>query len=601
METTQFGSKLKEMFSVNLLMGKKRSHQVRPHKGIVPIPEMLTNTAKQFGGKLAMQRFVDGEWEKFSYNDMESMVTRLAGGLQKLGLKPKDHLGVLGENRPEWCMSYLAVQRMGAVCVPLDSMMSDSEIRHIIIESGVKAVLTTSKFLGTVLDADRPGLIIIDLDDGDRSGTLKFHQIMLKEGEKTAFPALALDDLAAIIFTSGTTGYSKGVMLSHRNIVSNVASVNSIIHLDENSSLVSVLPLHHTFEATAGFLFPIYIGATVTYARSLKSKELLEDIANTGTNLMVGVPLLYEKMYQGINKKLKQLPFFKKVMVDIFYQTTRGASALGKKDLGKVLFKSLREKAGLNSIKYFVSGGAALPPYIAQFFNYLGISLFQGYGLTETSPVLTVNYPENPQHESAGLPIPGVELKIFDPDHLGVGEIAARGPNIFLGYYKNPDATKETFRDGWFLTGDLGWIDSEGFLYITGRKKNLLVTGGGKNVYPEEIEALLNQKDHILESLVIGVPRPGGMGDEVEAMIVPDYEFLDKEAEETGISWTPEKIEEVIKLDVEDVCHHLAEYKRIRKFSIYHEEFVKTSTKKIKRYLYQQKYLDVNNSKPKKK
>jgi len=600
MDTTQIGNKIKEIFNTSFLV-RKRAHTVRPHKGIMPIPEMLTQSAKNFGNKLAMQRYVNEEWEKWTYNDLDKMVTRLAGGLQKLGLKSKDHIGVLGENRPQWCMAYLAVQRMGGVCVPLDSMMSDTEIRHIIFESGVKAVLTTAKFLGTVLDAERPELIIIDIDNGDRSGTLKFDEILLDEGSQPEFPQIDLDDLAAIIFTSGTTGYSKGVMLSHRNIMSNVASVNSIIHLDENSSLVSVLPLHHTFEATAGFLFPLYIGATITYARSLKSKELLEDIANTGTNLMVGVPLLYEKMYQGINRKLKQLPFFKKIMVDIFYQTTRGASMLGKKDLGKVLFKSLREKAGLNSIKYFVSGGAALPPYIAQFFNYLGICLFQGYGLTETSPVLTVNYPDDPQHESAGLPIPGVELKIFDTDANGIGEIAARGENIFLGYYQNPEATKETFRDGWFLTGDLGWIDHEGFLYITGRKKNLLVTGGGKNVYPEEIEALLNQKDHILESLVIGVPRPGGMGDEVEALIVPDNEFFDKEKEEIGIIWTPEKKEEVIKQEVEEVCTRLAEYKRIHKFSIHEEEFVKTSTKKIKRYLYQQKYLDVNSAKPKKK
>ena len=582
-------------------MAKKRVHASRPHKGIMPVPEMLDNSAKEFGDKLAMQRYVDGKWEKFSYNDLNSMVTRLAGGLMKLGLKPGDHIGVLGENRPRWCASYMAVQRMGAVGVPLDSMMSDSELHHIMKESGIKAVLVTEKFLGTALDSDRDDMIIIDIDNGDRQGTLKFSEVMLKEDEIPKFPKIDIEDVAVIIFTSGTTGYSKGVLLTQMNLMSNVASVYSIILLDSTSNMVSVLPLHHTFEATAGFLFPLYLGASITYARSLKSKELLEDIANTGANLMVGVPLLYEKMYQGISRKLKKLPLVKKTMINIFYQTTKGANALGKKDLGRVLFKSLREKAGLNSIQYFVSGGAALPAYIAEFFNNLGIRLFQGYGLTETSPCLTVNFPGDPVHESAGLAIPGVELKIFDPDASGVGEVAARGPNIFKGYYKNPKATEETFRDGWFLTGDLGWIDDEGFLYVTGRKKNLLVTGGGKNVYPEEIETLLNQKDHILESLVLGVPKAGGMGDEVEAMIVPDYEFFDKEAEEKGISWTPEKIEAIIKEDVEDVCTRLADYKRIKKFSVHTEEFVKTSTKKIKRYLYQQKYLDVSNVKPEKK
>ena len=578
-------------------MGKIRAHDVRDHKGIMPIPEMLANTAREFGGKQAMQRFVEGEWEKFTYNDLDTTVTRLAGGLMELGLKKGDHIGVLGENRPRWCMSYIAVQRMGGIVVPLDSMMSDSEIHHIIGESGVKGVLVTGKFLGTVLDAEKEDLIIIDIDNNGREGTHNFREILLAEDAKPQFPVIDLDKLAAIIFTSGTTGYSKGVMLTHRNLMSNVASVNSIIHLDESSSLVSVLPLHHTFEATAGFLFPIYIGASITYARSLKSKELLEDIKNTNTNLMVGVPLLYEKMYQGISRKLSKLPAGKKILINTFFGITKGAAKLGKKNLGNTLFRSLRQKAGLDSIKYFVSGGAALPPYIAEFFNTLGIRLFQGYGLTETSPVLTVNYPDDPVHTSAGLAIPGVELKVVDADVSGVGEIAGKGPNIFQGYYKNQAATDECMDGEWFLTGDLGYIDDEGFLYITGRKKNLLVTGGGKNVYPEEIEALLNQKDHILESLVIGVPKAGGMGDEVEALIVPDYEFLDKEAEEKNLNWTPEKIEAVIKGAVTDVCSQLAEYKKIKKFSVHSEEFVKTSTKKIKRYLYIQKYLDVNGEK----
>lgn len=575
-------------------MAKKTEHFMRPHRGLMPIPEMLAQSAKDFGDKMAMQRFVEGRWEQFSFNDLDREVTRLAGGLMSLDLKKGDHIGVLGENRPRWGVSYIAAQRMGGIVVPLDSMMSDSELHHIIKESGIKAVLVTEKFLGIVLDADRPGLKIIDIDNTGREGTLKLEDILLPENAEPKFPPVTLEDTAAIIFTSGTTGYSKGVALTQNNIMSNVSSVYQIIDLSSDNNLVSVLPLHHTFECTTGFLFPLYAGCSVTYARSLKSKELLEDIKNTETTLMVGVPLLYEKMYSGINRNLKKLPVVKKTLVGLLFQTTRGAAALGKKDLGKTLFKSLREKAGLSSIRHFVSGGAALPAYIPEFFNTLGIPLYQGYGLTETSPVLTVNPPHAPRHKAAGLPIPGVELKIFDKDSEGIGEIAAKGPNIFTQYYQNEEETAKCFREGWFLTGDLGWIDDDGFLYITGRKKNLLVTGGGKNVYPEEIEALLNKQPYILESLVLGVPRPGGMGDDVEAMIVPDYEVLDKEAEEKGIKWTPESIEALIKKEVTEVTSQLAEYKRIKKFSVYTEEFAKTSTKKIKRYLYQQKLLDVN-------
>jgi long-chain acyl-CoA synthetase len=379
--------------------------------------------------------------------------------------------------------------------------------------------------------------------------------------------------------------------------MTNVASAYQIFDLDHNDSLVSVLPLHHTFEATAGFLFPLYAGCSITYARSLKSKELMEDIKNSHTSLMVGVPLLYEKMYEGIRRSLKKLPLPKKVLVNVLYQTSKGAAAIGKRDLGKVLFKSLREKAGLDSVKYFVSGGAALPPYIPEFFNLLGITLFQGYGLTETAPVLTVNPVGYPKHSSVGIPIPGVEVIILEPDSNGIGEIAAKGANVFSGYYKDEEAVKGIFHEDWFRTGDLGWIDDEGYVYITGRKKNMLVTGGGKNVYPEEIEALLNKQPHILESLVLGVPRPGGMGEEVEAIIVPDYEVLDKEAEENGISWTEEMIEAVIREEVMVVCSKLAEYKKVKRFSVQSEEFVKTSTKKIKRYLYQQKYLEIDGNK----
>jgi long-chain acyl-CoA synthetase len=543
-----------------------------------------------------MEHFVEGGWEKFSYRQLDDMVTRLAAGLLKLGLKPGDHIGVLGENRPQWAIAYIAVQRMGGITVPLDRMMSDAELHHIIAESESKAVIVSAEYLGIVLDAYRPGLIIIDMDNGDREGTLKFNEVLKSSPTIPDFHKVGLEDIAVIIFTSGTTGYSKGVMLTHNNIIGNVASCYQIFELGPESHLVSVLPMHHTFEATCGFLFPLYLGATITYARSLKSKELIEDIKNSKCNLMVGVPLLYEKMYEGIRRNLKKLPLTKKVLVNSLYTISQLANSLGLEDVGKTLFKSLREKAGLDTVHYFVSGGAALPPYIAEFFHLLGIPLFQGYGLTETSPVLTVNPPMAPKHSAVGIAIPGVEVAIRDQDSFGVGEIIAKGPNIFKGYYKNEKATAECFRDDWFLTGDLGWMDDEGYVYITGRKKNLLVTGGGKNVYPEEIEAFLNQQTHIMESLVLGVQRSGGMGDEVEAIIVPDYEIFDKEAEEHNIKWTPEEIEKVIKSEVAEVNAKIAEYKKIKKFTIRTEEFMKTSTKKIKRYLHQQEYLEVNGN-----
>ena len=580
-------------------MPKSPGHVIRPHRGIMTIPDMLNKSAHDFGDKLAMQRFVDGRWEKFSYKDLNMLVNRLAAGLVKLGFKKGDHIGVLGENRPQWGVSYFAALRMGGIIVPLDSMMSETEIHHIMNVSKVKAALVTGKFLDTVLEAEIEGLTIIDIDNGGKPDTLNFDDVLVSDNDEFVFPLVSLNDTAAIIFTSGTTGYSKGVVLTHNNIMSNVASVYSIIDINEENSMVSVLPLHHTFECTAGFLFPLYTGCSITYARSLKSKELLEDISNTRATLMVGVPLLYEKMYEGILRNIRKKPFMTRTAFNLLLNTVKGAEMLGKKDLGKKLFKSLREKAGLDTIKYFVSGGAALPSYIAEFFTRLGINLFQGYGLTETSPVLTVNTPHAPVHTSVGVALPGVEIKIMEPGQDVVGEIAAKGPNVFSGYYNNPDAAAECLREGWFLTGDLGWIDENGYVYITGRKKNLLVTGGGKNIYPEEIESWLNREPHILESLVLGVEKAGGMGDEIEALIVPNYEEFEKEVHERGTDFSVDEIEAVIKEEITEACRNSADYKKIKRFSIHTEEFTKTSTKKIKRYLYQGKFIDVDGSKRK--
>ncbi len=573
----------------------------RENRGLTTIPEMLDNSARDFGDKLTMQRYVDGHWEKFTYKDLNKMTDQLAAGLMKLGFKKDDHIGLLGENRPQWGVSYIAIQRMGGITVPLDSMMSENEIHHILTVSKVKGVISTAKFLGTILEADNEFLKVIDLDNGGRKDTVNLDDVLVKDVNRDEFPKLQLDEIAAIIFTSGTTGYSKGVVLTHRNIMSNVASVYSIIDIEPGDSLVSVLPLHHTFECTAGFLFPLYCGCMVTYARSLKSKELLEDISNTNASLMVGVPLLYEKMYEGILRGVGKKSFITRTAFNMMLNAVMGAEKLGKKDLGVALFKSMREKAGLDSIKYFVSGGAALPPYIAEFFNRLGINLFQGYGLTETSPILTVNPPLAKVHSAVGIAIPGVKIRIIDPDLNGIGEIAAKGPNIFQGYFNNPKATEECFHDGWFLTGDLGWMDDNGYVYITGRKKNLIVTGGGKNIYPEEIESCLNRQPHILESLILGVEKADGMGDEIEALIVPNYEEFEKEVQTLGRDFTAEEIEAVIKKEISEAGKNLADYKKIKRFSVHTEEFVKTSTKKIKRYLYQEKFIDVNGIKKKRK
>jgi long-chain acyl-CoA synthetase len=495
-------------------------------------------------------------------------------------------------------MSYLGIQAAGATAVPVDSMMPASGIRHIISDSGSRLLFVSGKFADMVEEMARIKTLedVICFDTSKPCDKIPFDEVVeLGSKSKADLPKRELDELAAILYTSGTTGHSKGVMLSQGNIGSNVAAASRVFDIGPGDTFLSVLPIHHSFEATAGFLLPLYCGSSITYARSLKSADIIEDIRNTNVTLMVGVPLLFEKMMQGIQRKLKQSG--KDKLVNALMGVAKAGEPLGLK-LGKPLFKSLREKAGLSSVRIFASGGGPLDPPVAYFFNRLGLLLFQGYGLTETSPVTHVNLPFKIRHECVGPPVPQIEHKLIDVNNQGVGEVCIKGPNVFQGYYKNEEATKETFtEDGWFKTGDLGIIHKDEFLQITGRAKNMLVTYGGKNVYPEEIEFHLNRSQFIAESLVLGIPREKGMGDEVAAMIYPDYEQVDVHFEEKGKKPSDDDVFQLIKAEVKEAQKELADYKRIKNFRIVEEEFQKTSTKKIKRFLYNGEMVKVTGDK----
>jgi len=373
-------------------------------------------------------------------------------------------------------------------------------------------------------------------------------------------------------------------MLSHRNIISNVASAYRIYDVGPGDNFLSVLPVHHSFEATAGFLLPIYSGSCITYARSLKSNDIISGIRDTKVTMMVGVPLLFEKMHEGIMRGVRKKG--KEKLVNTLFSLVRCGEKIGM-NLGGMLFRSLREKAGFGSIRFFVSGGGPLDPVTAIFFNRMGLRLMQGYGLTETSPVTHVTPPWKVRHECVGPPIPGVQHKIIDQNEQGVGEICLKGPNVFQGYYRNEKATRETFtEDGWFKTGDLGIIHPDNYLQITGRKKSMIVTGGGKNVYPEEIEFYLNHSRFIAESIVLGIPREKGLGEEVGALIHPDYEQVDLHFEKLEKRPTPEDIYDLIKEEIRQAQKNLADYKRIKTFRIFEDEFQKTTKRTIKRFLY---------------
>ena len=562
----------------------------REDRGLASIPEVFFRSVRDFGPRPALSVFREGAYRHLTYEELGERVRWLASGLRTLGFSRGDRCAILGPNSPEWALSYLSVLLAGGVCVPVDSLLKPYEFRHIFEEARVRFIFVAPKFLETVLELDEElglfkRIILFERISGEHPRKVTDIPALLEKGQKKAKPPVFpdLDDLAVLIYTSGTTGKAKGVMLTHRNIVSDVAACYRSLPFDHRDRFLSVLPMHHTFECTAGFLLPLYAGAHITFARSLKSRDILADLKASRTTVMLGVPLLFQKLYEGLMRAVKKAPLPKRALFHTLMRLVRTSERFGRsEEAGRLLFRGLRERAGLSHLRFFVSGGAPLPPHLPKAFRRLGLKLIQGYGLTEASPVLTVNPPQAPRDESVGLPLPGVEVKVREPDAQGVGELCFRGPMVMKGYYENPEATRATFdEEGFLRTGDLGFVDAEGYVHICGRAKNLIVTPAGKNVYPEEIEAELDKSPYILESMVFGFPRRGG--EEVWAVIVPDYEAIERDFH--GKHLREADVEKLIAGEVRKRMAPLADYKRVKRFLIRDEELPKTSTRKIKRHL----------------
>ncbi len=557
------------------------------------LKELVVYIRERYGDRLALQIKGRNGFVRFSYKEVADRAFAIAGALQELGIKKGDKVAVIGENRPEWAMSYLGVMASGAIVVPIDPFLKGGEVAHIVNVAEVSCVIASGKFV-PMFEEIRELLhsvkAFITMEDEGEEGWYTFPEI-IERGDRViksdAFIeySVSKDDIAAIIFTSGTTGKAKGVMLSHYNIVFDADSASRVIVIQPTDMAISILPLHHTFECTAGFIAVILRGGAITYARSLKPNEIVEDIRDAGVTIMLGVPLLFEKILSGIQRKLREQPAPKRALIGGLMGMTKGLRKLGFEGAGRVLFKSLREKAGMGRLRIMVSGGAALRPDVEIAFREFGFPILQGYGLTETSPVLTVNPLDKPKVGSVGLPIPGAEIDIHNPDEDGVGEIIARGPMIMQGYYKDEEETRKVLKDGWFFTGDLGYIDEDGYLYITGRAKNVIVSAAGKNIYPEEIERELLKSPIIEEVLVVGRYNAETKREEVWAIVYPNFEAI-AECESPD---EKECIERVLKEEIRKYCQNLAEYKRVQAFQVIDEEFPKTTTRKIKRYLFTDK------------
>jgi len=515
----------------------------------------------------------------YSYGEVADFATGLAVGLMRGKLIDAQGVALLSENCAEWPLAYLAILAAGGTVVPIDANLTESEIDYVIDHSGARSIFCSLKFADSIRH-QRPDLELFAFGDDPTSGWRR----LLSDAPHHR-PDRA-NEVAVVIYTSGTTGDPKAVELTHTNLLANLEGIRRAIHFGSEDCFLSVLPLHHTFEATTGFLTPLMAGARIVYARSLKSSQLIQDIAHNRATVIIGVPLLYEKMASSFHRKIALAPIHRRVLVRCLMAVS-GLAWDHRHKWGKNLLKGLRRRAGMDSLRMMVCGGAPLPPSIARFFSLIGFDFLQGYGLTETSPVVCVHRPDDITCASVGPPLANVEVRIDSPDENGVGEILIRGDNVTPGYRGNQEQTNLLLRDGWLYSGDLGRLE-DGHLYVTGRAKNVIVSAAGKNIYPEELEEHLCASDLVAEAVVFGRPKVNRQGEEVHALIVPDMEAIeDIEGITVDSGEAVKRMEPIIEGIVREVNERVAPYKRIARHSVQLEELKKTSTKKIKRNFYQ--------------
>ncbi len=557
---------------------------------ITSIQKMLINSAKKYGSKLALEDLNETPIQRVTYTSLLNKVLKFGNALKASGIEERTHIALIGENRVQWVISYLTCMMFNFVVVPIDRNLSENEIYNIIHESDSEAVIFSGSF-SDIFTGTHPSLKrikhFISMDKPTSDEEFKYMVDLIDEAqpaELEELPDINPDDLAEIIFTSGSLGRAKGVMLSQKNLASNLVDMVSMLYIYPEDRFLSVLPIHHTYECTCGMLCPLYSGASAHYARSLKT--VVDDLQRVKATMLLGVPLLYDKMFKRIMKTIKEDKLKAKVVPPLM-KFTNALSKLGAKDIKRKVFSELHKKFG-GHIRLFIAGGAAPDPEVARGLRELGFNFIQGYGLTETSPILALNQIDNFKDNAAGLPLPSVELKIHEPDEEGVGEIYAKGPSVMLGYYKNEAATRDTFDGDWFKTGDIGFIDKDGFLHITGRKKNVIISKSGKNVFPEEIEDKLNRSEYILESLVYA-EEDSKLDEIIAAQIVPDAEAMIQYSEENNVEINDQMMEKIIRKEVDKINKEMPNYKQIRKIYIRDKEFEKTTTQKIKRYLVNKK------------
>ncbi|MFN2577559.1 MAG: AMP-binding protein [Pyrinomonadaceae bacterium] len=538
--------------------------------------EMFETTTKRHETRVAMRIERGGHKEQYTYADLRELATRAAAFFASHDIKGGDRVMLFSHNAPEWGMTYFGVLKAGATCIPVDPESSTEEVVNFARAGEAAGIVISDKLkeerssLGEQLTAANLSHVKM----------WTFDEIFELSDEQTESDRIALlpsrvtaQSVASLIFTSGTTGRPKGVMLSHRNLTSMVSMLSSVFDMDTSDGVLSVLPLHHTFEFSTGFLTPLSRGAQITYLPELSSEHLAKAIKNGHVTGMVGVPALWELLHRRIKNRLNDRGKWVGETADLLIKFNAWLRDKTPLNFGQLLFYPIHEGMG-GRIRYFISGGSALNDKVQRDFQGLGFTILEGYGLTEASPVLTVTRPENRMLAgTVGKSLPGVEIRIADPDSTGVGEVIARGPNVMLGYFGNEEATRETLVDRWLYTGDLGRLDEEGNLYLVGRSKDIIVDTNGKNVYPDEVEEVYEDSPYIKELSVIGLPD--GIGEKVACMVVPDREY--------DIALSRPELRRKIEEHFREVSAKLPYYKRVKLLHFTDDELPRTATKKVKR------------------
>ena len=557
---------------------------------ITDLKDMISYCRQRYSDNIAFRfrRIPDSEIETRTYSQLASDIDSFGSALVRMGLKDS-RIAIIGENRYEWVVAYLAAVNGAGIAIPLDRMLPPNEIEAMLERSEADVIVYSDAFHGIMEDISGrnkklKAYICMNESSQEQLNRSGFHSFckLLKHGETlinegfNEYTDLEIDPLAMriLLFTSGTSSSSKAVMLCHKNICADIMGLGGIVYCEPGESVLSILPLHHTFENTAGLLFPLYLGMTISICDGLK--YLNKNLVEYKPDLLVGVPLIYDKFKSRMINELKKRKMYGKVK---FMMRLFNFLSLFGIDFRRKVFSKLLEPLG-GRIRVIVTGGAAMDPDTAQWFESIGIKVYQGYGLTETSPVVAGGNDRRRKKGTCGEPLPGVKIGIATDGKKGPGEIVVQGENVMLGYWQNEEATREAIRDGWFYTGDLGFIDKKGFLHVTGRAKSMIVLKNGKKVFPEELETYINKLGFVKESIVWGEVTNKGV--EICTKIILDKEKISS----MGKSPDDERgIRKLLDQAIKDINKLVPVYKAIRYYVFGYEELIKTTSMKIKRYV----------------